>query len=65
MTPKSYISTKKRIFEIQKIVADNYETGNQKKCYKAIWRNIIFPKYGICYATMLEYLSIKPSELKQ
>lgn len=57
-------SAKPRVIEVQKIVVENYEAGNQKKCYHAIWRNIIFPKYKIAYRTMLRMLRIKPSELQ-
>lgn len=64
MTEKSYISTKKRISEILEITNQYYEIGYQDKSYKAIWRKYIFPKYGICYATYLKYISVKPSELK-
>lgn len=57
-------STKQRIIEIQKIVVDNYEVADQKKCYHAIWRKLIFPKYKVCYRTMLRMLKFKPSELQ-
>lgn len=60
-----YKSTKQRIREIQKIVMENYEVGDQKKCYKAIWRRIIYPRYKICYDTMLDYLAVKKSELNE
>lgn len=59
----TYKSTKKRIKEILKIVQREYEVHNNKRCYKAIWRNIIYPKYGICYDTLLSYIKVKPSNL--
>ncbi len=61
---KRYRSTIKRIKEILEIVDRNYEIGNQKRCYKAIWRDFIYPKYGICYDTFLSYIGVKPSELE-
>ena len=61
----SYKSTKKRIKEILKIVEREYEPHNNKRRYKAIWRNFIYPKYGICYDTFLSYLRVKPSELNE
>ena len=61
---KRYRSTIIRIKEILEIVERNYEIGNQKRCYKAIWRDFIYPKYGICYDTFLSYIVVKPSELK-
>lgn len=61
---KRYRSTIIRIKEILEIVDRNYEIGNQKRCYKAIWRDFIYPKYGICYDTFLSYIGVKPSELK-
>lgn len=62
---KRYRSTIKRIKEILDIVNREYEPGNQKRCYKAIWRNIIYPRYGICYDTYLSYIGVKPSELEE
>lgn len=61
---KRYRSTIKRIKEILEIVERNYEIGNQKRCYKAIWRDSIYQKYGICYDTFLSYIGVKPSELE-
>ena len=62
---KRYRSTIKRIKEILDIVNREYEPGNQKRCYKAIWRNIIYPRYGICYDTYMSYIGVKPSELEE
>ena len=61
---KRYRSTIKRIKEILEIVDKHYEVGNQKRCYKAIWRDFIYPKYGVCYDTFLSYIGVKPSELE-
>lgn len=62
---KRYRSTIKRIKEILDIVNKEYEPGDQKRCYKAIWRNIVYPRYGICYDTFLTYIGVKPSELEE
>ncbi len=62
---KRYRSTIKRIKEILDIVNKEYEPGDQKRCYKAIWRNIVYPRYGICYDTYLSYIGVKPSELEE
>lgn len=56
-----YISTMCRINEICCIVLLHYEPGNQSKCYKAIWRKYIEPKYGVCYRTFLNYINAPTS----
>lgn len=63
-----YKSTLKRIREVCEITQEHYETGNLSKCYRAIWRKYIEPKYGICYRTYLNYINKplpKKSEYKQ
>ncbi len=62
---KRFRSTIKRIKEIQDIVVREYEPGDQKKCYKAVWRRFVFPRYGVCYDTFLSYIGVKPSELEE
>lgn len=52
-----YKSTLKRIREVCAIAREHYEAGNQSKCYRAVWRNFIEPKYGICYRTFLNYIN--------
>lgn len=52
-----YSSTRARIKEIQEITKKHYETGNQSKCYRAVWKNHIYPAFGICYRTYLTYIS--------
>ena len=59
---KAYDSTKARIERVVEIVKREYEAGDQRKMYKAIWRRFIYPEFGICYKTMLQYLKKKPSE---
>jgi hypothetical protein len=49
-------STVCRIREICDITREHYEEGNQSKCYHAIWRKYVAPRYGICYHTYLRYI---------
>ena len=65
MATKHYLSTKKRIKAITAIVKEEYQPGDNSRCYKAIWRRRIRPVYGVCYKTFLEYLSVPPSELEE
>lgn len=51
-----YKSTLCRIREVCEITREHYEQGNQSKCYRAVWRKHIEPKYGICYRTFLNYI---------
>lgn len=43
---------------VRAITEQHYESGNQARCYKAVWRQHIFPKFKICYRTYLNYLGI-------
>lgn len=52
-----YKSTLLRIRDICEITKEHYEVGNQAKCYHAVWRKHIEPKYGICYRTYLKYIA--------
>ena len=47
------------------IVNEEYQPGDQSRCYKAIWRRRIWPEYGVCYNTFLSYLGVPPSELEE
>ena len=62
---KRYCSTKKRIRAIVAIVNEEYQPGDQSRCYKAIWRRRIYPEFGVCYNTFLSYLGVSPSELEE
>ena len=62
---KRYRSTKKRIRAIVAIVNEEYQPGDQSRCYKAIWRRRILPEFGVCYKTLLSYLGVLPSELEE
>lgn len=55
-TKSRYKSTACRIREICELTQEHYEPGNQSKCYRAVWRKYIEPKYGICYRTYLNYI---------
>jgi hypothetical protein len=52
-----YKSTLYRIREVCEITREHYEEGSQSKCYRAVWRKYIEPKYGICYRTYLNYIN--------
>ena len=62
---KRYRSTKKRMRAIIAIVNEEYQPGDQNRCYKAIWRRRILPEFGVCYKTLLSYLGVSPSELEE
>lgn len=48
---------------IEKMARDfgkaHYESGVQLKSLKNVWRNIVYPKMGICYKTFLKYMKTK------
>lgn len=47
---------------IKKLTEEHYEEGNQSRCYKAVWRSYIYPKYRICYRTYLSYIGLLPPQ---
>lgn len=49
-------NTRLRIKRVCEITQAHYERGNQRKCYKAIWRNHIYPIYPMSYRTYLTYI---------
>ena len=53
---KGYLQRAKMI---QELAAQYYEPENHAKCYKAVWKKQIFPQFGICYRTFLNYLKIE------
>lgn len=59
---KRHKSTLARSELIKAETALHYEAGNQARCYKAVWRRWIEPKYGICYRTYLNLLGLDPEE---
>ncbi|MDR2131001.1 MAG: hypothetical protein LBP56_07555 [Odoribacteraceae bacterium] len=57
---KRYRSTLLRMEEILSITRERYEPGNQSRCYRAVWRRYIEPRFGICYRTYLAYVKWRP-----
>lgn len=57
---KRHKSTLARAEKIKAVTALHYEAGNQAKCYAAVWRRWIEPKFGICYRTYLNLLGVGP-----
>ena len=55
-------STLSRVALIKAITEQHYEPGNNRRCYKQVWRHYVFPKYGCCYRTFLNYLGIDPEK---
>lgn len=53
------------IKEICEIAKEHYEPGDQSKCYAAVWRNYVYPKYRIHYRTFLDYVSVPASEVNR
>lgn len=43
----------------------HYEPGVLRKCYKAVWREHVYPVYPMCYRTFLNYVSTPPSLLRE
>ena len=55
---KHYKSTLARVKAIRAITEQYYEPGNNSRCYKQVWRRNVYPIYGCCYRTYLNYLGI-------
>lgn len=55
---KHHKSTLARVKVIREITERYYEAGNNSRCYKSIWRHYVYPVFGCCYRTYLNYLSI-------
>ena len=62
---KRNINTLRRIKLVCDIVNEHYEAGVLKKCYKAVWREHVYPVYPMCYRTFLNYISTPPKELNE
>jgi hypothetical protein len=54
---KHHKSTLCRIREVRALAREHYEEGNHSKCYRAIWRRHVYPRYGISYWTFMEYIN--------
>lgn len=65
MGKKRNINTLRRIQRVCEITNEHYEPGNLRKCYKAVFREYVYPIYPMCYRTYLNYLSTPLGELKQ
>ena len=61
---KRNINTLRRIRLVCAIVKEHYEPGVLKKCYKAVWREHVYPVYPMCYRTFLNYVSTSPTLLR-
>lgn len=49
-------STLLRARMVRRLSEVYYEPGNQSRCHKNVWRNFVYPEYGICYRTYLSYV---------
>jgi len=50
-------NTRIRIRRVCEITQMHYEEGSHSSCYKAVWRNHIYPIYPMSYRTYLNYIS--------
>lgn len=55
---KHHKSTLARVKAIREITEQHYERGNNRRCYKSVWRHYVYPVFGCCYRTYLNYLGI-------
>lgn len=62
---KRNINTLRRVRLVCAIVKEHYEPGVLRKCYKAVWREHVYPVYPMCYRTFLNYVSTPPSLLRE
>ena len=62
---KHHKSTLARVKAIRAITEQYYEAGNNRRCYKQVWRHYVFPIYGCCYRTYLNYLGIPTTQASQ
>lgn len=53
---KQHKSTLLRAQAVRRLASVYYEPGNQGRCHKSVWRNYVYPEYGICYRTYLKYV---------
>ncbi len=52
---KGYIC---RAIAVKHIFEQYYEPERHDKCKKAVWKKVIYPRYGVCYDTFLTYLQV-------
>ena len=62
---KHHKSTLARVKAIRAITEQYYEAGNNRRCYKQVWRHYVSPIYGCCYRTYLNYLGIPTAKASQ
>lgn len=55
---KHHESTIRRVQLVRELTQRYYEAGNNRRCYKAVWKKYVNPIYPMCYRTYLNYLSI-------
>ena len=57
---RHYRSTIERARLIAELTQQHYEPGNNAKCYKQGWRNVVRKVYPMSYRTFLNYLGVPP-----
>ena len=50
-----------RIQNVRELAMRHYESGNQAKCFRAVWKYHIYPIYPMCYRTFLNYVNEQPN----
>ena len=65
MAEKHHKNTLLRIQHVCEITQQHYEIGNAAKCYKAVWRNYVYPVYPMCYRTYLKYIQTPLGDLRE
>lgn len=53
-----------RVHLIREITDQYYEPENHAKCYKQVWKKYIYPRFGICYRSYLNYLHVKDEDIQ-
>ena len=65
MKQKRHKNTLLRIKKVCEITQQHYESGRQDRCYKAVWRNYVYPVYPMHYRTFLNYINTPLQEEKK
>ena len=53
-----YKSTLERAKKIRSLTERYYESGNNSRCYKAVWKKFVYPIYPMSYHTYLSYIGL-------
>ncbi len=61
---RHYRSTIERARLIAELTQQHYEPGNNAKCYKQVWRNVVRKVYPMSYRTFLNPSHINWSNLE-